>query len=665
MQTFKDHVDGFYDVGNQMVDDIRRRAETHFRRRDEERKALTTLSAVEAHSEQMRARFLEGIGGLPTERTPLNARVTGTVECDGYRLEKIIYESLPGFPVTAACYVPDSAQGPTPTVIVVHGHANEGKGAEGYQRVAIDLVRNGFVVFAIDPLGQGERSQFFEDGQRVLGGCTTEHTVAGMQFWAHGQSIARHFTWDIVRGIDYLEMRPEVDVARIGITGSSGGGTQTMYAMMSDPRIAAAVPCTFVMTLESYLKTGQPQDAEQIVQGCMADGPDHDDYLIAFAPKPVLLGTAAYDFFPIEGTYEALNRAKPIYELYGKPDNVAMAVADHTHAYSPQLREACVNWFKVHFRGETPDFRTSQMPVLPEAQTWATVSGQVNVDDPAALTVFDFVGADVPQQQWPETVDELRHALGEALGVAHGGDRDAAIYPRIISDKWEEGYRAEKLFFFSTTDIVVTGVMVHPRRVKADAAVPTTLMLLENGTNDIPAVRDRIEAMLRKGERVLVYDVRGIGAVAMRPFNLYQEWPIFNLEYKVGCDAMMLGLSTVGLRVFDVLRGYDYLRTRSDVGDVKLQGVGSGAIFAFFAAALEEGIASLTCEDLLYSYRNSCETRFYNSLQYNLKVLVPGLLQHGDLVDFLPCITPRPVEFSYLRNAHGETVPATLLLPKC
>ena len=176
-----------------------------------------------------------------------------------------------------------------------------------YQAVCVDLAANGFVVLAVDPPGQGERFSIFRYGK---GGADYRRLhngayYAGLQFTLGGASIGRHFIWDVMRGIDYLETRPEVDPMRIGLTGNSGGGTQSCLLMMSEPRFAASVPCTFIMTLESYMKTGQAAGQRANCPGCFANGPDHDDYITAMAPKPVLVGAAAYDYFPIEGATEA------------------------------------------------------------------------------------------------------------------------------------------------------------------------------------------------------------------------------------------------------------------------------------------------------------------------------------------------------------------------
>ena len=664
MRTFGPNVNGFYDVSDQMKDNLRRRAESHFRRQEIEKAELTSITAFEEHRKRVRDHFMTVIGGLPEERTPLNIQCTGILDRGTFTIEKLIYESLPEFYVTAALYVPKGIVSPQPAVVFVHGHSDLGKSYPIYQAVCVDLAANGFVVLAVDPPGQGERTQYFdsEKGERIIGSCTTEHTYAGLQFTLGGASIGRHFIWDVMRGVDYLETRPEVDATRIGLTGNSGGGTQSCLLMMSEPRFAAAVPCTFVMTLESYMKTGQAQDSEQIVPGCFVNGPDHDDYITAMAPKPVLIGAAAYDYFPIEGAMEAVNRAKKIYALYGAENRVDIAIAPTRHEYSPPLREACVNWYKRHFRGESPDFTTGEPEILPDNALWATPNGQVLDLYPNSITVFDLnrerleishvpqftPNSDIGAEEYD--IDQMRETITEVLGIPEG--RDQKIYPRIVAENLVDGYRTEEIFFFSESNIVVTGTFIHP--LEGTAVEQTDLILFENGTNDNLDKREWLEARLAAGRQLFVFDPRGIGGVQARAFN--RNVQPHNVEFKLGSDAMMLGISTLGLRVFDVLRGYDYLRTRADVDQIGLYGIGKSACYAYFAGALEDGFGSLEFEDLLYSYRNLTDTRYYDQERYNLEVMAWGILRHFDLVDLAACFGNRPARWVTPRNARGEVL---------
>ena len=658
MRTFGSNVNGFHDVSDQMIDNLRRRAEVHFRRQEIEKAELTSITAFEEHRKRVRDHFMTAIGGLPEERTPLNVQCTGTLDRGAFTIEKLIYESLPEFYVTAVLYLPKGIVSPQPAVVFVHGHSDLGKSYPVYQAVCVDLASNGFVVLAVDPPGQGERFQYFDParGERIIGGCTTEHTYAGLQFTLSGASIGRHFIWDVMRGVDYLETRPEVDPTRIGLTGNSGGGTQSCLLMMSEPRFAASVPCTFVMTLESYMKTGQAQDSEQIVPGCFVNGPDHDDYITAMAPKPVLVGAAAYDYFPIEGAIEAVDRAKRIYSLYGAEDKVDIAIGPTRHEYSPPLREACVNWYKRHFRGESPDFRTGKPEILPDEALWATPNGQVLDLHPNSRTVFDLNRellevSPVFQFASNGNPNQMRETVAEVLGIPEG--RDGKIYPRIVAENVVDGYQTEELFFFSEPNIVVTGTFIHP--LEGTAIEQTDLIVFENGTNDNPDKREWLEARLASGRQLFVFDPRGIGGVQGRLFN--RDVHPHDGEFKLASDAMMLGISTMGLRVFDILRGYDYLRTRADVNQICLYGVGKSAFYAYFAGALENGFTSLEFEDLLYSYRDLTDTHYYDQERYDLEVMAWGILKHFDLVDLTACFGDRPVRWIAPRNAKGEILP--------
>jgi hypothetical protein len=249
----------------------------------------------------------------------------------------------------------------------------------------------------------------------------------------------------------------------------------------------------------------------------------------------------------------------------------------------------------------------------------------------------------------------MRQTIPTVLGVDLSR-RDAPLYPRTIWQGTVDGYVCEQIFFFSEPEIIVTGVLIHPQ----GEAVQTEIVLLEGGTNDLPQEKAHLQPRLTANHRLFVFDPRGTGAVQSRPINDHSA--PHNSEYKLGCDALMLNRSTLGLRAFDLLRAYDYLRSRPDVGSIGLYGVDSGAFFAYFAAALEEGIGELTVENLLYSYQNWVETKEYDARRYNLKVAAWGILPHFDLVDLLPCLAGRPCTFVNLRNAQGKLQPGALLI---
>lgn len=661
MQPFSFNLHGSYHFAGQMYDDLRGRAQKRFLAQAETKKNFQSVAEFERHREQMRANLLESMGGLPEEKTPLNARVTGTIEEEKFRIEKVLFESLPGYLVSGLCYVPRTVSANAPAVLFVCGHSGEGKAYPTYQKVCRDLASNGFVVLAIDPFGQGDRLQYVKDGVDTQGSCTVEHTHAGFQFLLQGAGVARHFVWDAIRAVDYLCERPEVDAARIGVTGNSGGGTQTSLLMLCEPRLAAAIPGTFITSLEEMMWSGFPQDMEQIVYKSIQRGPDHDDFLTGIAPRPVLLGAVSYDSFPIEGAIATYNRAREVYKLYNQPENVCMVNDLAPHCYSDGLRQACVNWFKQHLKNETPDFVTGDPAVLEPEELSVTLSGNVLQDNPHSRSIFD-LNQELLEHTCasrPRNPEQLRDELTQVLGVDQGGSRSDVIHPRL-SEFTSEGYSGERIWFFSAPHIMVGGALFFPQNHASK--VSTVLLALENGTADLPEQMALLEDLLKIGKAVFVFDPRGVGSVASPAISAYEaagnHVPVFNTEYKMGCDAAMLGISTMGLRVFDLLRAFDYLQSREDVADVEIYGSGHAATWSYFAAVLEERISAVTCKDLLLSYSQLCQTRFYDHERFNLKIMAWGLLACGDLQGFLPCIEPRPLQLISPRDSENNVVAA-------
>ncbi len=192
---------------------------------NERTKKIETLQTKQDwlnYQESLKGKMFPSISKF--ERSTLNAKITGTLERENFTVEKILFESHPGFYVTVAMFLPKKRQNPAPCVIYCSGHTELGFRSEVYQRVIINLVEKGFIVFAFDPIGQGERLQYIDEqtGKSKMGGSTTEHSYAGVQTLLTGTSLSDYFVWDGVRALDYLETRKEVDMKRIGITGPFG-----------------------------------------------------------------------------------------------------------------------------------------------------------------------------------------------------------------------------------------------------------------------------------------------------------------------------------------------------------------------------------------------------------------------------------------------------------
>src|SRR4030095_13965846 len=260
-------------------------------------------------------RIRESFGPEP-ERTPLNARITGIVERDAYKIEKVIFESRPEFLVTANLYVPKGRKFPLPGVVGTCGHSANGKAIEAYQSFAQGLARQGYVVLIFDPLGQGERLQYVDDNLQPKQGIgVSEHLLAGNQQFLVGEFLGAWRAWDGIRALDYLLTREEVDPKHIGVTGNSGGGTMTTWLCGLERRWTMAAPSCFVTTFRRNLENELPADTEQCPLRALSLGLDHSDFLAAMAPRPVILMGKEQDYFDVRGTTEAYERLRRLYRL--------------------------------------------------------------------------------------------------------------------------------------------------------------------------------------------------------------------------------------------------------------------------------------------------------------------------------------------------------------
>jgi dienelactone hydrolase len=305
---------------------------------------LKNRADAESYVRSVQERIRECFGPEP-ERTPLNARVTGVVERDTYRIEKVIFESRPNFPVTANLYIPKGKL-PAPGVVGSCGHSATGKAIEAYQSFAQGLARLGYVVLIFDPIGQGERLQYVDGDLKPRHGIgVSEHLQAGNQQVLVGEFFGAWRAWDGVRALDYLLTRKEVDPAHVGITGNSGGGTMSTWLCGVERRWTMAAPACFVTTIRRNLENELPQDTEQCPPRAIALGLDHADFLAAMAPKPVIVLAKERDYFDVRGSLETLARLKRVYTLLGQPENVAIHIGPTEHGYSQENREAMYRWF--------------------------------------------------------------------------------------------------------------------------------------------------------------------------------------------------------------------------------------------------------------------------------------------------------------------------------
>lgn len=661
MDGFRENLDGFYDVENQLPRYLRERAAEYFEAERTRKARIDTVGAHERRVERVRESFLEEIGGLPTDRTPLNAETTGVLDRNGYAIERIVYESLPDFHVTGNFYRPDG-DGPFPAVLFLCGHALSAKSSPGYQRACIELARNGIAAFAIDPIGQGERVQSYdpETGEAPRAN-TREHTYLAQQCLVAGANLARYFLRDMIRGLDYLEGRADVDDERLGATGNSGGGMQTGYLALIDDRLAAAAPCCFVTSREAYMKTGQAQDGEQIVHRAIERGPNYDDFVTAFAPKPMLIGAAQSDFLCIEGCRRTFERAREVYELYDRSERVDLVVADDTHGLSAPLREAMVDWFREHLRGVDPTFETGDpapetgdLPTEDEETLACTATGQVvaEYDDETRVVDlnreyvrdrFDDAGRVPSVADHDAYAERTREAVVDRLDLDRGRHE---LHPRRIETEVDDaaGVRWEKVFFYSEPGVIVAGILAEA--LDAPETSLPTVVLPDRGTDEFDDHEERIAALARERGIAMAFDPRGVGAVRARAVNTPlanggEYFDYHGTEYKLASDAIMMGTSLFGMRVYDVLRSREYLDRRDDANAFGIVGEGVGALHALYAAVVDDRFRTVSAESVPTTFYDLATTADFD---IDFRLNVHGLVGRCDVPHLVAALEDRTLQ---------------------
>src|SRR5579872_5370164 len=352
-----------------------------------EQDLLTVQQRAEEH-------LLAMLGGLPSERTPLHPRITGKIQMDGFRIEKLIFESLPGVYVSALVYVPENGEKKHPAILVPAGHAENGK--VHYQVLCQRLVQRGYVVIAWDPVGQGERSQFWDAkaGKSRYNLICAEHSILGNLAYLAGTNLARWQIWDGIRAVDYLLTRPDVDPHRINITGTSGGGFQTTLIAALDPRIKVVAPSCYItalpMRVYNRIFKDPDSDPEQDLDGMILNGLDHPGLLLLMYPRPVFVSAAVLDFFPIDGTVQTVHEVEGIYKKFGHADRIGMHEGYHGHQFSDENQEAAIN-FLDHFNGLPRRRGLPEVKKLDDQTLQCTRSGQVMLEYPNARSLMDVI----------------------------------------------------------------------------------------------------------------------------------------------------------------------------------------------------------------------------------------------------------------------------------
>ncbi|MCI0456939.1 MAG: acetylxylan esterase [Gemmataceae bacterium] len=626
-------------------------AQKHFDARRQAVAALKTPEDVSRRQQDLKAKFLKALGGFP-EKTPLNARVIGVEKRDGYRVERILYESRRAHHVTANLYLPDG-KGPFPGVLMPIGHSSNGKAAEYVQRGSILLARNGLAVLAYDPIGQGERRQLLDPtGKPAVGSSTSEHTLVGVGALLIGQNTATYRIWDGIRSLDYLASRPEIDPKRLGCTGCSGGGTLTSYLMALDERIVAAAPSCYITSLERLFATIGPQDAEQNITGQVALGIEHADYLAMRAPRPTLICSATRDFFDIQGTWTTFRESSLLYGLLGHGERVALVEFDTGHGYPRPQREAVVRWMRRWLLNRDDAPVEGKFAIEKDSALQCTRSGQV-LEDFKGRSAFHLNAqrADELTRQRAKANRGREELLRETRRLLALQSEIPAARLRQAGQIKRDGYEIRKVVFDTEPGIQVPGLWFVPGGPAGKR--PLTLYVHGQGKAVEAGPGGAIEKLVKAGQEVLALDLRGLGETA--PAAPPRKPNYFGTDFKETYLALHLNRPLLGQRVHDLLAVVESLtKDKGTTGrPLHVVGVGAAGPVVLHAAVLDPRLGEITLERSLLSWTAVART----PITFNqLTNVVPGVLEVYDLPDLAATVAPRPLTMRDLLNPAQQPV---------
>jgi dienelactone hydrolase len=511
-------------------------------------------------------------------------------------------------------------------------------------------------VLCYDPIGQGERFQRLDaQGKPVIRG-TTEHTMAGIGALLIGRQAASYRIWDGLRALDYLASRPEVDPARIGCTGNSGGGTLTAYLMALDDRITVAAPSCYITSLERLFATIGPQDAEQNITGQVAAGLEHADYITLRAPKPTLLTVGTRDFFDIQGSWDTFREVKLIYGRLGYGERVDLFESDEGHGFTRPRRIATARWMKRWLMKQDEAVDEPNFPIATDAELRCTQTGQV-LSDFHGESVFDLnaerareLQATRDAENSKRSIEDFRAEVKRRLGL--GDRRIAAVKPHELAKIPGPDCTIRKLTFAVEPGIIIPALDISsgPEDRQAAAVVKVGVDWKRDLVSEAA-----IPELLRSSSRVVLVNPRGMGETDPGA-GQERRGPSIGRDVKEAFLSIHLARPLLGQRVVDVLTVLEGLKEESG-GDTGFQVVGVGAAgpIVLHAALLDEKglIKQVVLERSLVSWSDVVARGISRN---QLGHVVPGVLEAYDLPDLAARLAPRPLRIQTPVDAIGEPI---------
>lgn len=521
---------------------------------------------------------------LSQEKTPLNIQVTGTLQGEGYHIEKLYYESLPGLYVRANLYVPDHLKQPAPAILYVCGHAPTQKAH--YQAHPRKFAQLGFVCLIIETIQYGEVS-----GEHW--GC---YARGWFNWYSRGYTPGGVECWNAIRGLDLLSQRTEVDTSKLGVTGISGGGAQSWYIAAMDSRIKAAAPVCGASSLKAQVTTRTLDGHCDCMTPINTYRIDFSDIGALIAPRPLLIGQAERDGLnQVESVEELFKKIQKIYGYYQSEDLVSLVETPGGHSYHTVSREQIFAFFLRHLTGkvvspeEAGDIETDETKLFSN-DTLKVFAGGPPADNRSATIQDSFL----PETRLPAITDDAsrmqwREAVTEFLRNRTFG----AFPPKPVP--------FDATLVFRTLDNARYGQDLHSFRSEAGWRLKTEvrwahskdslspLVIVLGNAGDIPSVAESFGYQVSSGRNMAFFDARGVGENGWSP----------ELNWHVRRAAAWTGRTIASMQVYDVLRCIAFCRTLQgvDPDKISLAAEGDMAVVALYAALMDGKCETVILKD--------------------------------------------------------------------
>ncbi|MBR2344590.1 MAG: acetylxylan esterase [Lentisphaeria bacterium] len=617
--------------------------------RDTRISRLATKADAENYCMEVRSK-ISSCFQLPERIGVPEVRITGKFDFPESRVEKIIYESRPGFPVTALLFLPKVLREAAPAVLFLCGHSQLGKNEPAYQMCCRTLAKSGFVVLCVDPAGQGERYQFTGNinAVDVAGVCTREHNMLGKQMSLCGDFFGTWRAHDALCGLDYLLSRPEVDISRVGVTGNSGGGTMTTFVQALEPRFTMAAPSCYVTSWKRNIENELPADVEQLPPGIWESGCEMGDFVLAYAPRPLILMGQKKDFFDPRGLQETYEQCRRVYALLGAEDNLRCFIGPDPHGYTLANRKSMYSFF-----GEIADMPIAECEaeniVLPPDALNCTPSGQVSFM-PEYKGVHDFITEKVDAlavSRKKLDFAELRRTVAVHLGI---NSNVPVPYSRFLRPACNNAGTVREQIMVRIgleTEPGILTILKVPVQQDAYFFPETEKMTLYVPHQDSA---EELQNILWDDTIIAGVDVRGIGETMPLTCDRYENdfFAHYGREYHYNGCSLMLGSSLLAERIRDLLGAVAFVKSKG-VRDIRLAGRGIGAVIAVLTALISDDISSCELFAAPESWSSMAKSRI---TLWPQSVMPKGILKITDLNEIYDILSGKmPFEIhSYMDN---------------